>query len=47
MSLGGVIPSEVWGISGRCTGAPGGVEEVGVLFVVLGLVEFWRRPVSG
>lgn len=49
MSLGGVRAREVWGISGRCTGAPGGVEEeeeVGLLAVV-GLVEFWRRPVSG
>lgn len=48
-SLGGVRAREVWGISGRCTGAPGGVEEeeaVGLLAAV-GLVEFWRRPVSG
>lgn len=44
--MGGVRAREVWGIGGRCTGAPGGVEEVGLL-AVLGLVEFWSRPVSG
>lgn len=47
-SLGGVTGIEVWGIGGRCTGAPGGVEEEGRvgLLAVVGLVEFWRRPVS-
>lgn len=48
-SLGGVRARDVWGISGRCTGAPGGVEEeeeVGLLAAV-GLVELWRRPDSG
>lgn len=40
-SLGGVRAREVWGIGGRCTGAPGGVEEE------VGLDEFCRRPVSG
>jgi len=45
-SLGEVGAREVWGIGGRCTGAPGGEEEVGV-FAAVGLVEVCRRPVAG
>lgn len=51
-SLGGVRATDVWGIKGRCTGAPGGVEEAEPeppLFGVVGLppVDFGWRPASG
>lgn len=45
-SLGGVMAMDVCGIGGRCTGAPGGVDEEEEEGLV-GLVEVWRRPVSG
>lgn len=41
---------DVWGISGRCAGAPGGVEEEEEeegMAGMGGLGELWRRPVSG
>lgn len=41
---------DVWGIGGRCAGAPGGVEEEEEEEARVGwggLGECWRRPVSG
>lgn len=44
MSLGGVRARDVWGIRGRCMGAPGGVdeeeEELGLFAAVGLLLEF-------
>lgn len=42
MSLGGVRARDVWGIRGRCRGAPGGVdeEELGLFGAVGLLLEF-------
>lgn len=41
---------EVWGMGGRCAGAPGGVEEEEEeegMAGLGGLGELWRRPISG